>query len=96
MDFTLDHFSVPHNNKLIAFDMDNTILKYRFIDICAEKFGFKKELLNIRSSQNNAIVRSKRIATLLQGIALSDLIDTAENIPLIEDAAQVVSELKNR
>jgi len=95
MEFALDD-SLLSLNKLIAFDMDNTLLKSRFIDVCAEKFGFKEDLMNIRSDENDAIVRSKRIATLLRGIALRDLIDTAENIAVIEDAVQVVSELKNR
>ncbi len=95
LDFALDD-SILQPDKLIAFDMDNTLLKDRFIDVCAERFGFREELLAIRCYENDAVVRSKRIATLLKGIALPDLIGVAETIPVVEDAKQVVSELKNR
>lgn len=95
MEFALDE-SLSSLNKLIAFDMDNTILKDRFIDVCAKKFGFKEELMNIRSFETDVVVRSKRIATLLKGIALPDMISTADSIPVIEDVKQIVAELKNR
>jgi phosphoserine phosphatase SerB len=95
MEFALDD-SLLSLNKAIAFDMDNTLLKKRFIDVCADKFGFREELMNIRSAENDSIVRSKRIAILLKGIALRDLIDTAESIPVTDDAPQVIAELKAR
>lgn len=95
MEFALDD-SLLSLNKAIAFDMDNTLLKNRFIDVCADKFGFREELMNIRSAENDSIVRSKRIAILLKGIALRDLIDTVESIPVTDDAQQVIAELKTR
>ncbi len=83
-------------DKLIVFDMDNTLLKGRFIDSCADHFGFKSELMNIRSSESDAIILTKRIATLLKGKAISDLIGIADNIPVIDGTKEVVAELKKR
>ena len=40
-------------SKIAIFDMDNTLLSKSFIHTCAEKFGFKKELLEIIISQSN-------------------------------------------
>lgn len=45
MEFALENH-IGGLNKLVVFDMDNTLLKGRFIDICADAFGFKKELMN--------------------------------------------------
>jgi glucosyl-3-phosphoglycerate synthase len=53
-------------DKLVVFDMDNTLLKGRFIDSCASKFGFKKELMNIRSSETDVIIITKAQRKLLQ------------------------------
>ena len=83
-------------DKLVVFDMDNTLLKGRFIDTCANKFGFKKELMNIRSSETDVIILTKRIATLLKGKAISELIEIADSIPLIEGTKEIISELKKR
>lgn len=95
MDFALGN-QLVELNKLIVFDMDNTILIGRFIDICAEKFDFKSELMDIRSSETDSIILNKRIATLLKGKAVNELIAVADNIPVIHGTKEIVSELKKR
>ena len=83
-------------NKMIVFDMDNTLLQGRFIDTCAEKFKFKKELMNIRSAESDAIILTKRIATLLKGKTISELIEVAESIPIVNGTKEIVVQLKQR
>ena len=83
-------------NKLVIFDMDNTLLRGRFIDACANSFGFMDKLIDIRTSETNGICLTKQVAKLLKGKSLADLISVAESIPIVEDTLQVVSELKNR
>jgi len=87
-----------HNSlsKLIVFDMDNTLLKGRYVDACADAFGFKKELMNIRSSETDVVLLTKKIATLLKDRAFSELIVVADSIPVIEGTKEIVAELKNR
>ena len=82
--------------KLIVFDMDNTLLRGRFIDACAERFDFKTSLMNIRSSESNPILLTKHIATLLKGKNHQELIEIADHIPIVEGTAEIIKELKSR
>ncbi|MBK8644561.1 MAG: HAD-IB family phosphatase [Saprospiraceae bacterium] len=95
MEFALEN-QLSTLDKLVVFDMDNTLLIGRFIDICADKFGFKKELMNIRSSETDAIILTKRIATLLKGKTINELIEIADSIPVIEGTKEIIIELKKR
>lgn len=95
MEFALEN-QLNTLEKLIVFDMDNTLLKGRFIDTCADKLDFKKELMNIRSSETDAIILTKRIATLLKGKTISELIEITDSIPVIEGTIEIVAALKQR
>ncbi len=83
-------------NNLIVFDMDNTLLRGRFIDTCANTFGFMDKLMDIRSSETDGISLTKQIATLLNGKSLADLISVADHIPIVDGTREIISELKNR
>lgn len=95
MEFALEN-QLSTLDKLVVFDMDNTLLKGRFIDVCADKFGFKKELMNIRSSETDAIILTKRIATLLKGKTINELIEIVDSIKIIEGTKEIIIELKKR
>ncbi|HTQ63342.1 MAG TPA: HAD-IB family phosphatase [Puia sp.] len=82
--------------KMIVFDMDNTLLRGSFIHSAAAKFGFKDELDKIIATQKNDYLRTQQIASLLEGKTFSELIHVAESIPLIGDAVQVIRELQLR
>jgi phosphoserine phosphatase SerB len=81
--------------KMIVFDMDNTLLMGSFIHTAAEKFGFTRQLHELIHQYNN-YVRTVKIAQLLEGKSFGELIGVAESIPLIGDAVQVVRELQMR
>lgn len=95
MEFALENH-LGALDKLVVFDMDNTLLKGRFIDICAETFGFRAELMDIRSSETESITQTKQIAMLLKGKTISEMIAVADNIPIIYGTKEIVLELKNR
>lgn len=82
--------------KIAILDMDNTLLRASFIQTAAEKFGFKKELLEIATTQTNPFIRTKLIAKLLKGKSIAAILDVVENITVTPGAAQVVKDLKNR
>ncbi|RAJ05069.1 phosphoserine phosphatase SerB [Chitinophaga skermanii] len=82
--------------KMVIFDMDNTVLTKSFIHTAAEQFGFKKELVTIITENNNDFIRTKKIAKLLEGKSFGDLIKVVESIPIVEDAAEVIKELKSK
>jgi phosphoserine phosphatase SerB len=83
---------VQEFNKLVVFDMDNTLLRGRFIDVCAEKFGFKAELMNIRATETDSVVIAKRIAALLKGKNITELIKIADEIEIVEGTADIVNQ----
>jgi glucosyl-3-phosphoglycerate synthase len=82
--------------KMIVFDMDNTLLTRSFIHTAAEKFGFKPQLDDIVRQYRNDLVRTQKIARLLEGKTFGELIHVAESIPLIGDAMHVIRELQFR
>ena len=82
--------------KIIVFDMDNTLLQGRFIDTCAEKYLFEEELVRLRSIEKDPAVLTKRIAKLLQGLPMGELLQVAASIPLIDDAVDVVEQLRRQ
>ena len=83
-------------NKLIVFDMDNTILRGRFIDTCADKFNFKTQLMDIRSSETDSTILTKRIAKLLKNRTIDELIDVADSIDIVADTEKIIDNLKIR
>jgi len=82
--------------KMAIFDMDNTILRGRFIDTCASVFGFERELRILRTSENDPVILTKQIARLLKGKSFGELLKVAEGIPLVDDIEPTVKELKAR
>ncbi len=88
--------SLVHLKKLVALDMDNTILQGRFIDSAAEVFGFTDQLKKIREQGGEHAVRTKMIAQLLKGKSLAELLAIADTIPIVSDAQEIVSRLKKR
>lgn len=95
MDFAIRE-SLLGLEKMAIFDMDNTLLRGRFIDTCARLFGFEKELYNIRAGGNDAVITTKNIARLLKGLNISQILAVVDSIPLIEDTLEVIAELKKR
>lgn len=82
--------------KMVVFDMDNTLLKGRFIDTLADKYLFDEELKKLRASEKDPAVLTKKIARLLKGLSMGELLQVAASIPIIEDAADVVAALKDK
>ncbi len=82
--------------KMFIFDMDNTILKGRYIYHAAEKFNFRRELLDIISNNQESYLITKLIAKLLKGLNFAQLIAAADELEIVEDAADVIAELKKR
>jgi phosphoserine phosphatase SerB len=83
-------------HKMIVFDMDDTILKGRTIDACAKEFGFTGKLEDLRESEKDSIILTKRIGMLLKGRTMDDLLNVASKIEMIPDIKQVVKSLKER
>lgn len=95
MDFAIRD-SLKELTRMVIFDMDNTLLEDSFITAAAEALGFKKELISIVTSSDNAYLRTKNIAKLMKGRSVDEILGVADSIPVIRDAEYVISELKSR
>jgi HAD superfamily hydrolase (TIGR01549 family) len=84
----------PH--KMVVFDLDNTLLQAKFIDVCAEKYNFRQALALVRQLDYDAVSLTRRMASFLRDRRKKELTEIAENIPLVFDTVEVVNELKNR
>ncbi|MFT3948841.1 MAG: glycosyltransferase [Agriterribacter sp.] len=83
-------------NKMIVFDLDNTIFKGKFIDTCAKAFGFVRELEDLRFNEKDPIILTKRIGLLLKGRTIDELLHIAAEIDIVDDIQEVIRELKER
>jgi glucosyl-3-phosphoglycerate synthase len=88
--------TLSHYKKMVVFDMDNTLLKGRFIDYASKKIGFEKKLVEIISRNQESYLITKLIARLFKGMDISYLLKIVDKIPLVPDAVDVVKELKSR
>ena len=82
--------------KIFVFDLDNTLIQGKFIDAAAQKFYFTDELNKLRSIEKDAATLVKRIAKLLKGLSLGDLLKVASSIPLVDDTISVVNQLRKQ
>lgn len=82
--------------KLVAFDMDGTLLAGRLIFALANRFGFTKKLETIMEGSGPEYEKTKRIASLLEGISLEQFYHILGLIPLSTGSEAVARELKHR
>jgi len=82
--------------KLVVFDLDDTLLQGRFLEACAKKFNFESELAQLRQNEHDEAVLAKRIAKLLKGLSVGELISVVADIPLPEDVFSTVEALRRK
>jgi HAD superfamily phosphoserine phosphatase-like hydrolase len=80
--------------KMAVFDMDNTILRGRFIDTIAARFDFSDKLGALREKESDPVILTKRIGLLLKGRTMEEMLETISSIPMVEDIKAVVKQLK--
>jgi phosphoserine phosphatase SerB len=80
--------------RLIAFDMDGTLIADRFIFRLARRFGFEAELKEMMAKDIPEYQKTRSIASLLKGITVNEIIDTLDQIPLSPGVQMTVEELK--
>jgi HAD superfamily phosphoserine phosphatase-like hydrolase len=82
--------------KMIIFDMDNTILEGSFITAAAEAFKFRDQLIKIVTENNNHYTRTKAIAKLMKNRSFGEILEVVDSIKIIDDAAETFRELKKK
>jgi glucosyl-3-phosphoglycerate synthase len=95
MDFAIRD-SLIGKEKMIVFDMDNTLLEGSFITTAAEEFNFREDLIKIVTEYSNSFTRTKSIARLLSGRSFDEILGVADKIKIVDDAPYVIRELKRK
>jgi HAD superfamily phosphoserine phosphatase-like hydrolase len=95
MDYAIRE-SLMGMEKMIIFDMDNTLLEGSFITTAADEFNFKDDLIKIVTDYENPYTRTKSIARLLKNRSLEELLNVTDKIKIIDDAEYVISGLKKK
>jgi phosphoserine phosphatase SerB len=88
--------SLIGKEKMMVFDMDNTLLESSFIITAAEEFNFRDELVKIVTEYTNSFTRTKSIARLMKGRSFDEILEVVDKIKIIDDAASVIRELKKK
>jgi phosphoserine phosphatase SerB len=95
MDYAIRE-SLIGKEKMMVFDMDNTLLESSFIMTAAEEFNFRDELIKIVTEYTNSFTRTKSIARLMKGRSFDEILGVVDKIKIIDDAATVIRELKKK
>ena len=95
MDYAIRE-SLMGMEKMIIFDMDNTLLEGSFITTAADEFNFKEDLIKIVTDYENPYTLTKSIARLLRSKSLDEILNVTDKIKIIDDAEYVIKELKKR
>ncbi len=82
--------------KMVVFDMDDTILKGRFVDIFARQYKLTETLAEIRKKITDGTLRTKAIAKLFKEKNFGELIEIVNSIDTIADINKVVDTLHER
>lgn len=82
--------------KMVVFDMDDTILKGRFVDIFARQYKLTETLTEIRKKITDSTLRTKAIAKLFKEKNFGELIEIVNSIDTIADINKVVDTLHER
>ena len=76
--------------------LENTLMKDQFIEVCARHYNFRQALNLVRQIDNDRVSLTRRIAAFLRDRTRTELMQLAESIPLVDDAVEVINELKKR
>jgi len=95
MDYAIRE-SLMGRDRMIIFDMDNTILEGSFITAAADHFRFRDDLIKIVTDSSNPYTRTKSIARLMKGKSIREILDVADSIKMVRDTEFVISELKKK
>jgi glucosyl-3-phosphoglycerate synthase len=82
--------------KMIVFDMDDTILKSRYINECADAFGFRPKLEELRFNEKDPIILTKRIGLLLKNRTMDELLHIISNMKMADNIIEVIQTFKQK
>jgi phosphoserine phosphatase len=82
--------------RLIAFDFDGTLIDGRLIDTLARRFHFEGKLRRVFEETSPGHEQSLRVAELLKGIPLSEVLEASKSLTFTPGARETIKALKGR
>ncbi len=95
MDFAIRE-SLIGRDRMLIFDMDNTLLEGSFITTAADHFNFRDDLIKIVTENSNPYTRTKSLARLMKGRSINEILEVVDSIKVVRDTEFVVNELKKK
>lgn len=81
--------------KLAIFDMDGTIIDGRLIEVISKNFGIYDQIKQIQSDSSiYGYIKTQKIASILKGIDMREIMIALDSIPLMKNCQEVISLLK--
>jgi phosphoserine phosphatase len=81
--------------KLVAFDMDGTLIQGRLIEVISRRFKLTDRVSSIQSDPSLlGYQKTRLIASILKGIRERDVVDSIDSIPIMNNADKIVSWFK--
>jgi phosphoserine phosphatase len=81
--------------KLVAFDMDGTLIQGRLIEVISKKFKLTNKVSSIQSDPSLlGYQKTRLIASFLEGIKKKDIVDSIDSIPIMHNADKIVTWFK--
>ena len=78
--------------KLVAFDMDGTLIQGRLIEVISRKFKLTDKVSSIQSDPSLlGYQKTRLIASLLKGIKESEIVDSINSISIMHNAVKIVT-----
>ncbi|MEM2759503.1 MAG: HAD-IB family phosphatase [Nitrososphaerales archaeon] len=84
------------NKKLVAFDMDGTLLNGRLVFALGDRYGKSDMVREIMNKDIDCYEKSRQIAQLWHGLSASKVMEAIKLIPSINGASEVIDEFKKR
>ncbi|MEE8133115.1 MAG: HAD family phosphatase [Nitrososphaerales archaeon] len=84
------------NKKLVAFDMDGTLINGRLVFAIGDKYGVSDKIREIMVKNIDGHEKSTEIAQLWKGINASEVTEAVKGISIMDGASEIIQEFKKR
>lgn len=85
-----------NKTKLVAFDMDGTLIQGRLIEVLSRKYQLSAKVKSIQTEKSlPGYQKTEIIAKLLAGIRVDEVIQSIDSIPVMHNAKKIVAWFKN-
>ena len=87
---------MTNKTKLVAFDMDGTLIQGRLIEVLSQKYQLSNKVKTIQNDKSLlGYQKTEIIAKLLAGIRVEEIVQSISSIPVMHNAKKIIAWFKN-